>query len=66
MQSLTTMGRQGEPPLHELEIEFQDAFELVKQGERHARGQPTIYHDMLQVFLNNIRMLIRNAPEPHI
>ena len=45
-------------------IEFRDSFELLKQAERHAHQQPSTYLDMLQVFLNNIRMLIRNAPEP--
>lgn len=52
---------QHDEPLHELEIEFRDSYELLKQAERHARQQPSTYHDMLQVFLNNIRMLIRNA-----
>ncbi|KAK9897858.1 mRNA triphosphatase CET1 [Cystobasidium minutum MCA 4210] len=50
--------------LHELEIEFSDMPLLMQEGYKAARGEESLYYDLVQVFLNNIRMLIRNACPP--
>lgn len=42
--------------LHELEIEFSDMPLLMHEGEKAFRGEESIYYDLVQVFLNNIRM----------
>jgi hypothetical protein len=42
--------------LHELEIEVSDMPLLMREGEKQARGEENIYYDLVQVFLNNIRM----------
>lgn len=42
--------------LHELEIEFSDMPLLIHEGQKNARGEDSLYYDLIQVFLNNIRM----------
>lgn len=60
----------GAPPgeaktTHELEVEFKDSRILLKEAERESRGDESArYLEMVQAFLNNIRLLIRNAPDP--
>lgn len=66
-------------PIHELEIEFKNADELL-HAAAHAKTAPstsngsatgntfsqewTPYDDQILIFLNNLRMLIRNASPP--
>ncbi|KAG0146801.1 hypothetical protein CROQUDRAFT_43841 [Cronartium quercuum f. sp. fusiforme G11] len=49
---------------HELEIEFRESGPLLESADRWAdgAGDPT-YLTYLQVWLNTVRLLIRNAPE---
>lgn len=42
--------------LHELEIEFSDMPLLMQEGEKAERGEESLYYDLMQVFLNNVRM----------
>ncbi|ORY61043.1 CYTH-like domain-containing protein [Leucosporidium creatinivorum] len=59
-----TPDQQGKPTLHELEIEFKDARVLLAEAAKEERGEENQYLEMVQVFLNNVRMLIRNASDP--
>ncbi|KAI5474365.1 hypothetical protein MNV49_003488 [Pseudohyphozyma bogoriensis] len=59
-----TSSHGGGNTLHELEVEFKDAKVLMREGEKDARGEPNAYLEMVQAFLNNIRLLIRNAADP--
>ncbi|KAK4698398.1 polynucleotide 5'-triphosphatase, partial [Phenoliferia sp. Uapishka_3] len=54
----------GGPVMHELEIEFKNARLLLTEARKETQGQENRYLEMVQCFLNNIRMLIRNAPDP--
>ncbi|KAK0536999.1 mRNA-capping enzyme subunit beta [Tilletia horrida] len=63
----STNPMSGSELSHELEIELQDANKLLAAGQE-ARGDGvsqdwTPYDDMCHIFLNNIRMLLRNIPE---
>ncbi|BGO96114.1 hypothetical protein NBRC10512_002946 [Rhodotorula toruloides] len=51
-------------PTHELEIEFKRARGLLEEAAKEQRGEENKYLEMVQVLLNNIRMLIRNASNP--
>lgn len=42
--------------LHELEVEISDMPLLYAEGQKAAAGQDSIYYELVQVFLNNIRM----------
>ncbi|KAK0562497.1 mRNA-capping enzyme subunit beta [Tilletia horrida] len=57
----------GAEQSHELEIEFRDARELLAAAYESRGGGPlqdwTTFDDMCHIFLNNVRMLIRNMPE---
>ncbi|GAA98734.1 hypothetical protein E5Q_05422 [Mixia osmundae IAM 14324] len=44
-------------PRHELELELTPTDLIMQEGAKQAAGQPSLYRDMIQVFLNNIRML---------
>ncbi|KAM0790538.1 hypothetical protein ACM66B_003407 [Microbotryomycetes sp. NB124-2] len=46
----------------ELELEFRDARKLFEEADKEEKGLPNVYLDMVQTFLNSIRMLTRNAP----
>ncbi|KAE8258319.1 hypothetical protein A4X13_0g1759 [Tilletia indica] len=63
----STFPMTGVQTSHELELEFQDASKLVAAGhEARAEGASqdwTPFDDMCHIFLNNVRMLIRNMPE---
>lgn len=52
-------------PSNELELEFRDAKQLLAQAQAsvHAanRQEWTPFYDSILIFLNNIRMLVRNA-----
>lgn len=50
--------------LHELEVEFSDMPLLMQEGYQKDTEEGSLYYDLVQVFLNNIRMLIRNAAPP--
>ncbi|MCO5565381.1 hypothetical protein L7F22_019054 [Adiantum nelumboides] len=64
---LTQVSSPGgdEKPTNELELEFKDANVLLQsaQASVHAasRQEWTPFYDSILIFLNNIRMLIRNA-----
>lgn len=51
-------GTQTTTPVHELEIEFKDARLLLQQAALEDRQEPNNYLEMVQVFLNNIRISI--------
>lgn len=42
----------------ELEVEFKDVAELMREGAKAASAEelPNLYYEMVQVFLNTIRM----------
>ncbi|KAK0611784.1 CYTH-like domain-containing protein [Immersiella caudata] len=64
LTQVTIMGQQGGHPKkeHELEVELSpDA--LIDQGKRAMNGQPNQYADLVDGFLNNIRVLARKATE---
>lgn len=42
--------------LHELEIEFSDMQLLMQEGYKKDSDEGSLYYDLVQVFLNNIRM----------
>lgn len=52
-------------PSNELEVEFRDARRLMQEAAASSsaanRQEWTPYYDEVLIFLNNIRMLIRNA-----
>ncbi|KAG0660224.1 hypothetical protein C6P46_004678 [Rhodotorula mucilaginosa] len=52
------------PPTHELEVEIRNAKQLLEEAAKDQRGEENRYLEMVQVLLNNIRMLIRNAAAP--
>jgi hypothetical protein len=61
---LLTPSKQGGHPKkeHELEVELNpDA--LIDQGKRAMNGQPNQYADLVDGFLNNIRVLARKATD---
>ncbi|BGP58549.1 hypothetical protein JCM8202_001213 [Rhodotorula sphaerocarpa] len=51
-------------PTHELEVEIRNARQLLEEAAKDQRGEENRYLDMVQILLNNIRMLIRNASDP--
>ncbi|KAL8279911.1 hypothetical protein RQP46_007761 [Phenoliferia psychrophenolica] len=61
---LTQVKSGNQPLMHELEVEFRDARALLVEGRKMQDDVPNRYLEMVQCFLNNIRMLIRNAAEP--
>ncbi|SCZ89961.1 BZ3500_MvSof-1268-A1-R1_Chr1-3g01691 [Microbotryum saponariae] len=61
---LTQVSQPNRPILHELEVEFVDVKKLLVEKEKELEGGESRYLDMVQAFLNNIRMLIRNAGDP--
>ena len=46
---------------HELELEFADSNTLAKEKSKHDRKEPSHYTQMIEIFMNNIRLLSRNA-----
>ncbi|KAL9538324.1 hypothetical protein MBANPS3_011017 [Mucor bainieri] len=46
---------------HELELEFADANLLATEKSKHDRKEPSQYTQMVEVFMNNIRLLSRYA-----
>lgn len=54
---------------HELEIEFADPGELMRLAKLRARGtgaawsgqEGELFDELVRVFVNNVRILIRNA-----
>ncbi|KAI8868686.1 mRNA triphosphatase CET1 [Ramicandelaber brevisporus] len=46
---------------YELEIEVADSAALVREGMRMKAGKPNVFYDMVQVFLDNARMLMRSV-----
>ncbi|KAL9936281.1 hypothetical protein V8E36_005123 [Tilletia maclaganii] len=63
----STNPSKGVETTHEVELEFLDSVKLLAAAHE-ARGEGptqdwTPYDDMCHIFLNNIRMLIRNMPE---
>lgn len=46
---------------HELELEFADASVLAGERSKHERKEPSQYTQMIEVFMNNIRLLSRYA-----
>ncbi|KAM0751515.1 mRNA triphosphatase CET1 [Meredithblackwellia eburnea MCA 4105] len=61
---LTQVTSGADGPVHELEIEFKDTKVLLAEGRKEQRGEENRYLEMVQCFLNNVRMLIRNADDP--
>ncbi|POY72214.1 hypothetical protein BMF94_4720 [Rhodotorula taiwanensis] len=57
-------GSPTAPATHELEVEIRNAKQLLEEAAKDQRGEENRYLDMVQILLNNIRMLIRNASEP--
>ncbi|GAA5877906.1 hypothetical protein JCM3774_001766 [Rhodotorula dairenensis] len=57
-------GKPTAPPTHELEVEVRNAKQLLDEAAKDQRGEENKYLEMVQVLLNNIRMLIRNAAAP--
>jgi len=49
---------------HELELEFLNSAVLVRECAKRDRGEPSAFDEMVQVFLNDIRILIRSAAPP--
>ncbi|EJU03096.1 mRNA triphosphatase CET1 [Dacryopinax primogenitus] len=49
---------------HELEVEFLNSAVLVRECAKRDKGEPSMFDEMIQVFLNNIRILIRSAVPP--
>lgn len=67
---MCALPQQPQEPIHELEIEFKDAIQLMQAGAQAKAslasngaglsGQEwTPFDDQVLIFLNNIRMLIR-------
>ncbi|KAI9483861.1 MAG: CYTH-like domain-containing protein [Benjaminiella poitrasii] len=46
---------------HELELEFADTTILANEKLKHDRKEPSQYTHMIEVFMNNIRILSRSA-----
>lgn len=46
---------------HELELEFADASALAKEKVKYDRKEQSQYTPMIEVFMNNIRLLSRSA-----
>ncbi|KAK0649020.1 CYTH-like domain-containing protein [Cercophora newfieldiana] len=60
LTQVTIMGPHQAKKEHELEVELNpDA--LIDQGKRTMNGQPNQYADLVDGFLNNIRVLARKA-----
>ncbi|GAA5983008.1 hypothetical protein JCM10908_006866 [Rhodotorula pacifica] len=57
-------GAPTAPPTHELEVEIRNARVLLEEAAKDQRGEENKYLEMVQILLNNIRMLIRNAVPP--
>ncbi len=55
--------------MHELEVEMVDVPGFIELGEQTRRGGLpqgwTPFEDRTLIFINNVRMLIRNAAPPH-
>ena len=43
-------------PTYELEIEFINVPQLMLEGRKEEMKQPNLYYEMIDVFLNTIRM----------
>lgn len=57
LTQVQTPNSNGKPPSHELEIEFSDTAALMAEGAKEAADiRPNRYFEMIQVFLNTIRM----------
>lgn len=44
--------------LHELEVEIADMPFLMAEGHKQARGEPSLYFELIEIFINNIRMYV--------
>ncbi|KAG8743520.1 hypothetical protein FRC10_011911 [Ceratobasidium sp. 414] len=51
------------PLLHELEVEFVNAAELLQHRARRAQLGPGAnpFDDLVRVFVNNVRIMVRNS-----
>ncbi|KAI7904262.1 CYTH-like domain-containing protein [Cokeromyces recurvatus] len=55
-------GGTNDPEIrHELELEFADAKILAAEKRKHDKKEPSQYTHMIEIFVNNIRILSRNA-----
>ncbi|KAF7723191.1 mRNA-capping enzyme subunit beta [Apophysomyces ossiformis] len=54
-------GDRGHKTSHELELEFVDASQLASEKVKSERKENSQYVQMIEVFVNNIRMLSRSA-----
>jgi hypothetical protein len=53
-----------QPQTHEMEVEFRDPTELCKLAKARERGDQQaadMYHELIYVFINNVRILAKNA-----
>lgn len=65
----TTSTATSSELLHELEIEFADSAELMRLAKVRTRGtgaawsgqEGELFDELVRVFVNNVRILIRNA-----
>lgn len=65
----TNAAPQSSELLHELEIEFTDPGELMRLAKVRTRGtgaawsgkEGELFDELVRVFVNNVRILIRNA-----
>jgi len=65
----STTNTQQPELLHELEIEFADSVELMRAAKARVRGtgaawsgrEGDLFDELVRVFVNNIRILVRNA-----
>ncbi|KAI5857403.1 mRNA triphosphatase CET1 [Durotheca rogersii] len=70
-QGHPTKGNQGPLPQagttkeHELEIEL-EARSLIEHGRLLIEDKPNRYEDLVDGLVNNVRLLARRCPEPHI
>jgi hypothetical protein len=62
LTQVTTMGPHGPKKEHELEVELNPEA-LIDQGKRAMNGQPNQYADLVDGFINNIRVLARKAKD---
>ncbi|EIW68593.1 hypothetical protein TREMEDRAFT_31680 [Tremella mesenterica DSM 1558] len=59
---VTMRDDKGKPTLsYEIEIELLDVPTLLAEGEKELSGQPNKFDEILQSFLDTVRMLIRNV-----
>ncbi|KAI8883168.1 mRNA triphosphatase CET1 [Backusella circina FSU 941] len=59
-QVKTAAGKEGELS-HELELEFADVKALANEKDKYDNKQHSQYTQMIEVFVNNIRLLSRNT-----